>query len=115
MPYFAFWKMFVSAKVSFKNRNYFKSFVLNAVNNFKVENTGFEIKQFNPAKEAILEIGTGLKGKPVLILTYNYQGNKIYASESSNTFTLFEEEGDNFIFRKCFSWKEVKFPQTCLY
>jgi SNF2 family DNA or RNA helicase len=87
---------------------YFGSFVLNAVNNFKVENSGFEIMQFNPSKEAILEIETGLRGKPVLILKYIYQGNKIYASESSNSFTLFEEEGDNFIFRKYerdFDWE----------
>ena len=88
---------------------YFRSFVLNAVNNFKVENSGFEIIQFIPEKEAILEIEIGLKGTPVLILKYNYQGNKIYASESSVTFTIFEEEGANFIFRKYrrdFDWEK---------
>ena len=31
---------------------YFSSFVLNAVNNFKVEGTGFEIIEFTPCKEA---------------------------------------------------------------
>jgi len=79
---------------------YFESFVLNAVNNFKVECSGFEIVQLEPVKEAILEIEAGLRGKPVLILIYNYQGNKIYASEQSNTFTIFEKDGDNFIFKK---------------
>ena len=79
---------------------YFGSFVLNAVNNFKVENSGFEITNFIPAKEAILEFEMGLRGKPVLILKYNYQGNKIFASETSGNFTLFEREGDNFIFKK---------------
>jgi SNF2 family DNA or RNA helicase len=79
---------------------YFESFVLNAVNNFKVEWSGFEIVQIKPVKEAILEIELGIRGKPALILIYNYQGNKIYASEPSNTFTVFDEEGDKFIFRK---------------
>lgn len=79
---------------------YFSGFVLNAVNNFKVENTGFEIKQINPTKEAILEIETGLGGTPVLILTYNYQGNKIFASEPLHTFTVFDKKGDNFTYRK---------------
>ncbi|MCJ7448799.1 MAG: DEAD/DEAH box helicase [Bacteroidales bacterium] len=88
---------------------YFGGFVLNAVNNFKVEGTGFEIIEFTPEKEAILELETGLKGNTVLILRYNYHGNKIYANELSNSFTLFEKKGDNFIFRKYqrdFDWEK---------
>lgn len=87
---------------------YFGGFVLNAVNNYKVENSGFEIKQISPAKEAILEIETGLRGSPVLILKYNYQGNKIYATETLHTFTIFEKKGDNFIYKKYhrdFDWE----------
>ncbi len=79
---------------------YFKGFVLNTINNFKVENTGFEIIEIIPEKEAALVLETGLKGTPVLILTYNYNGNKIFSSESSISFTEFENKGDNFIFRK---------------
>jgi superfamily II DNA or RNA helicase len=79
---------------------YFGSFVLNAVNNFKVENSGFEIIELNPSRDAILEIETGLSGKPVLILKYNYQGNEIFANEPQARFTVFENNGDNFIFKK---------------
>jgi len=88
---------------------YFSSFVLNAVNNFKVENTGFEISRIEPAKKAILDIETGLKGMPVLILKYNYQGNEIYASESLINFTIFEKSGEKIIFRKYqrdFDWEK---------
>jgi SNF2 family DNA or RNA helicase len=88
---------------------YFSGFVLNAVNNFKVEGTGFEITEFSPWKEAVLELETGLKGRPVLILKYNYQGNSIFTNESLNSFTLFEREGDSFIFRKYqrnFDWEK---------
>jgi SNF2 family DNA or RNA helicase len=79
---------------------YFSGFVLSAINNFKVEGTGFEIIEFIPEKEAVLDLETGLRGNPVLILKYSYEGNKIYADELSNSFTLFEKKGENFIFRK---------------
>ncbi len=71
---------------------YFGGFVLNAVNNYKVDATGFEIIEFAPEKEAILELEAGLKGSPVLILKYNYNGNIIYSSELSNSFTSFEKK-----------------------
>ena len=79
---------------------YFRSFVLNAVNNFKVEGKGFEIIEFTPEKEASLQLEIGFKGSPVLILTYNYQGNRIFANEPQQSFTIFEHKDDKFIFRK---------------
>ncbi|MBK7628003.1 MAG: DEAD/DEAH box helicase [Bacteroidales bacterium] len=88
---------------------YFGTFVLNAVNNFKVEGSGFEIIRISPVKEAVINIETGLRGFPVLILQYNYQGNKIYANESQVNFTIFEKKGDNYIFSKYqrdFEWEK---------
>ena len=90
---------------------YFSGFVLNAVNNFKVEGTGFEIIEFIPEKEAVLELETGLRGSPVLTLKYNYHGNKIFANDLSTSFTTFEKKGDNFIFRKYhrdFDWEKQR-------
>ena len=89
---------------------YFSTFVLNAVNNFKVEGSGFEVLQIKlQSKEAILDIETGLKGIPVLILKFNYEGNKIYANDPQVNFTIFEKTGDNFIFNKYqrdFEWEK---------
>ena len=88
---------------------YFGGFVLNAVNNFKVECTGFQIMEFTPDKEAVLDLEIGLKGNPVLILKYNYHGNKIFSNDLSNSFTLFENKEKNFIFRKYhrdFDWEK---------
>lgn len=88
---------------------YFSGFVLNTINNFKVENSGFDIVEFTPRKEAVLELGTGLNGNTCLALQYSYQGNKIYSNEPSNSFTLFEKNGDNFIFKKYhrdFNWEK---------
>ena len=88
---------------------YFSGFVLNTINSFKVENTGFEIIEFSPEKQALLEIETGIKGNTGLLLKYSYQGNKILSNDPSNSFTLFERRGDNFIFRKYyrdFNWEK---------
>jgi len=89
---------------------YFTGFILNAVNNFKVEGSGFEIKEFTPTKVAMLTLETGIRNYPVLILCYNYQGNKIFSNECSSSFTLFEKKGDEFIFMKYhrdFEWEKL--------
>jgi SNF2 family DNA or RNA helicase len=79
---------------------YFSGFVLNTINSFKVENSGFEIINIKPDKKALLELETGLKGSPVLILRFDYQGNKIYSNDLLTSFTVFEKKEDNFIFSK---------------
>ena len=88
---------------------YFSTFILNAINNFKVEGSGFTISQINPSKEAVIDIETGLKGTPVLILKYNYLGNKIFANESQVNFTILEKKGEDFVFSKYkrdFDWEK---------
>jgi SNF2 family DNA or RNA helicase len=79
---------------------YFGSFVQNAINNYKVEGQGFEIIEFIPDKEAILRAEMSIRGTPTLILSYNYEGSRIFASEPQQTFTLFEHKNDKFTFRK---------------
>ena len=90
---------------------YFSGFVLNTINNFKVESSGFEIFEITPEKVALLELETGLKGNTGLTLKYNYQGNKIYSNEPSNSFTSFEKKGENFIFRKYY--RDFKWEKQC--
>lgn len=88
---------------------YFSGFVLNTINNFKVESSGFEVIEIIPVKKALLELETGLKGTPGLTLRYNYQGKSIYANEQSGSFTQFEKKGENFIFKKYyrdFNWEK---------
>jgi SNF2 family DNA or RNA helicase len=90
---------------------YFSSFVLNTINNFKVESIGFEIIEIIPDKEALLDLETGLTGKTGLALRYNYQGNKIYTNEPSGSFTLFEKNGEKFVFRKYF--RDFRWEKRC--
>jgi len=88
---------------------YFSGFVLNTINNFKVVNSGFGIIEFQASKTACLTIEIGLKGNPVLILSFIYEGNKIYSNEIQNSFTFFEKKGEDYFYRKChrdFNWEK---------
>jgi superfamily II DNA or RNA helicase len=88
---------------------YFASFVLNAVNNFRVEGTGFTITEEEPEKEALIVVETSLKGTPVLSLKYSYSGSDIYPTETALSFTRFENNSGIYSYRKCkrdFNWEE---------
>lgn len=90
-------------------KKYFSTFVLNAVNNFKVEAKGFGIVQHEPEKEAILDVEIGLKGYPALILSFSYSGHKIYLTDKESSFTKFEDNNGKYLFRKYsrdFKWEE---------
>lgn len=88
---------------------YFKTFVLNAVNNFKVEGSGFTIVNILPEKEAILEIDPGLTGLPCIILKYKYEGITIMSNDTSISFTVYQKADEEISFRRFerdFSWEE---------
>jgi SNF2 family DNA or RNA helicase len=87
---------------------YFSSFVLNAINNFRVEGTGFRIIEEKPVKEAVLEIESGLKGSPVLTLKYRYPGYEIFPTDSATSFTRFLIEDNIYTYHKYyrdFDWE----------
>ncbi|HLP71888.1 MAG TPA: DEAD/DEAH box helicase [Bacteroidales bacterium] len=87
---------------------YFRTFVLNAVNNFKVECSGFTIINKEPSGEAVLDAVEGIRG-PSLLLTYDYEGIKIRADDPSANFTLFERSGNEYVFKKYtrdFGWEK---------
>jgi hypothetical protein len=88
---------------------YFSSFVLNAVNNFKVEGTGFSVSEIAPVKKAILTLTTGLSGSPVLLLEFSYSGQKVFSDDTEYSFTVLNSENDNFTFtkfRRDFGWED---------
>jgi len=91
---------------------YFGSFVQNAVNNFKVEGSGFEIIEFIPEKKAVLSVEAGLKSEAVLILKFNYAGNEIFSTDTSISVTSFENRGGNYIFRKYF--RDYYWEKKCI-
>ncbi|HUX96376.1 MAG TPA: DEAD/DEAH box helicase [Bacteroidales bacterium] len=81
-------------------KRYFATFVLNAVNSFKVEGSGFEISEEIPVKKASIIVEPGLNGSPVLTLKFNYEGITIDATESKKYLTIFKDTGGTYRFRK---------------
>jgi len=79
---------------------YFGSFVLNAVNNYKVEGSGFQITEFVPEKKVNLQMEMGMRGIPVLILSFEYDRNKFFSNETQLNFTIFDNSNGKFVFRK---------------
>jgi superfamily II DNA or RNA helicase len=93
-------------------QKYFASFVLNAVNNFRVEGTGFRIIEEKAVREAVLDIETGLKGSPVIILKFSYSGSEIFPTENTSSFTRFDNENGLFTFRKCY--RDYQWEEDCV-
>jgi SNF2 family DNA or RNA helicase len=79
---------------------YFATFVLNAINKYKVESDGFEIKDESPEPKAYLLVQNGLKGSPVINLSFKYEGITVDAGDIQKFLTLFEDKGDKYKFRK---------------
>jgi len=79
---------------------YFATFVLNAVNNYKVEGAGFEITEETPSGKACLVVEPGLKGSPVITLSYKYEGITTDAGEAQKFMTIFDDSGDIYRYRK---------------
>ena len=90
---------------------YFSTFVLNAVNRFKVEGSGFEVSELPAEKEALLEVESGIDGNPVAVLRFSYSGNTIFPNEEAISFTNFHNNEGKFLFRKYFrdfEWEKGK-------
>ena len=88
---------------------YFETFVLNAVNNFKVVGSGFEITKPEAIKEPLLSLEIGLRGSPVLILSYSYSGNRLTSDEPIQSLTVFDSRNGKFVFKKFtrdFAWEK---------
>jgi hypothetical protein len=90
---------------------YFSGFVLNTVNNNKVESSGFSVINHVPHKEAQLTLETGLNGSTGLTLQFQYEKTRIYHSDTMLSFTDFQNNGENILFKKYFrdfDWEEER-------
>lgn len=88
---------------------YFSGFVLNTINNYNVDGSGFEVIDMVPDKKPLLSLEIGLKGKPVMILRFLYEDESVYSSDASASFTKFEHSSNRFIykrFRRDFIWEK---------
>ena len=81
-------------------KKYFATFVLNAVNSYKVDGYGFEISEEIPSKNAIITIEPGFNWTPVLNLKYYYEGIAIDSSDKRRSLTKFSDSDGAYRFRK---------------
>jgi len=75
-------------------RMYFETFVKNAIKNYDVNATGFDIKEIKPQPEFILSMEEDIDGEPVMLLKYKYD-QKCFKESDAEAFSvsLIEEQG----------------------
>ncbi|HBE43235.1 MAG TPA: hypothetical protein DDW27_18955, partial [Bacteroidales bacterium] len=79
---------------------YFSGFVLNAVNSYKTEGTGFKVIYPDPERKASVSLENSIMGYPILVLSFLYAGIPISPDDRSDHFTTFENRNGEFIFYK---------------
>jgi len=87
---------------------YFSGFVLNTINTYKTEGSGFRIIEPEPEKSAGLIIENSIRGFPVLILSYYYSGRYISPDDPSEYLTVFWDKEGEFIYyryKRDFEWE----------
>jgi SNF2 family DNA or RNA helicase len=87
---------------------YFSGFVLNTINTYKTEGSGFRIIEPEPEKSAGLSIENSIRGFPVLLPCYYYSGHYISPDDPSEYLTVFEDKEGEFIYyryKRDFGWE----------
>ncbi|NBC81889.1 MAG: DEAD/DEAH box helicase family protein [Bacteroidetes bacterium] len=98
LPFFS--KESVSVPPNFETK-YLRTFVLNAIKNFRVNATGFDIVDEDITPEPVISLEYDFNNKPVAILKFKYgQGLEYQANKKSELKVLFQENGSAFFFSK---------------
>jgi len=85
---------------------YFEKFILNAVKNYKVRSTGFEVREEHISPVPILDLEYDINNQPVLILNFAYGNNTILPNNSARAFVDLTRNGDNVLFVKMLRQRE---------
>lgn len=98
LPFFN--KEFVTIAPKFEKK-YLKTFVLNSIKKFRVNATGFVIKEENIKPQPLLSLERDFNNKPVIILKFKYKSDlEFAANRKSETKVLFIEDDNGFHFGK---------------
>jgi len=92
-------------------QKYFASFVRNTLRDFNTITEGIGIKELKPIKEAELVLEEGINYKPVLILSFFYNGQAIYPDSGIKRFVFYTGEKGSPVFdrfERDFAWEESK-------
>lgn len=106
LPFFE--KEFVSAPNTIEDQ-YYSGFVLKTIRDFDVKAIGFEIREEEADRKAVLSLETDLEGKPVLVLRFHYGQEKFLPNAAKRTAVSMEKSGNSFVFLKMcrdFEWEK---------
>lgn len=87
---------------------YFEKFILNAIKNYKVRATGFDVTINNEPPTPQLNLEEDLQGRPVLVLKFAYGSNSVLPSSRERAFVDFLQDGDNIQFVKTLRRKDLE-------
>ncbi|MCX6258224.1 MAG: DEAD/DEAH box helicase [Bacteroidia bacterium] len=98
LPFFK--KEYIPVPASAENK-YFKSFILHAVEKFKINAEGFDIIEISPVPQPLLSLENDLSGSPALMLKFDYQNGEIFdASNEKTVHVRLKHEDDKYRFIK---------------
>jgi len=98
LPFFS--KESVSIPPSFEKK-YLRTFVLNAIKNFRVNASGFSIIDEDIEPKPVISLENNFSNKPVALLKFRYADDLVYyANKKSELKVLLKEDGEAFSFSK---------------
>jgi SNF2 family DNA or RNA helicase len=106
LPFFEKEFIFIPSQVEDK---YYGSFVLQAVREYKVKATGFNIIEEDAPGKAILSVEHNLKMETVIFPVFVYGAKEFLPGSKSKVFVIFNREQGTYLFKKIirdFSWEK---------
>jgi len=92
-----------------REKEYMESFVKNAILNYPINSSGFDIIEKNENGKAIINVEENLKGEPIILLGFQYDRAFFPYGTKQETF-VFLEENDNLYkyikYRRNSSWEK---------
>lgn len=81
-------------------KKWFEVFAQPAIKKYRVNTSGFEIKQLNPAKKASLTLQKNMNNKLVLVLQFHYGDRSFFPNYKAKDLVYFIERETSFYFEK---------------
>ncbi|RIJ45635.1 DEAD/DEAH box helicase [Maribellus luteus] len=106
MPFFE--KDVVSVPNTIEEK-YYSGFILNTVRDFDVKASGFEIREADISKKAVLSLEVDLQYRPAFVLRFTYGQENFLPGSAKQTSVSLQKDGSSYIFLKTvrdFDWEE---------